>query len=84
MPRSGTKSGARVAAAAQVLGMGYVRAVSTSNALTSPFGGPSSRPCQDGCNDTFPVRSFVLAFTRLSGMYGWCRMFYAGGECISR
>ena len=45
-PRRGTKSGARVAAAAQVLSMGHVRAISTSNARYIPSGGPSSRPCQ--------------------------------------
>ena len=36
-PRSGTKSGARVAAAAQVLGMGNVRAIYTSNARRWPL-----------------------------------------------
>ena len=36
-PRSGTQSGARVAAAAQVLGMGNVRAISPSNARRWPL-----------------------------------------------
>ncbi len=36
-PRSGTNRRARVAAAAQVLGMGHVRAISTSNARRWPL-----------------------------------------------
>ena len=52
-PRSGTKSGARVAAAAQVLGMGYVRAVSTSNALTSPSVAPLAARAKSGATTPF-------------------------------
>ena len=36
-PRSGTNSGARSAAAAQVLGMGHVRAIAASNARRWPL-----------------------------------------------
>ena len=52
-PRSSTKSGARVAAAAQVLGMGHVRAISTSNALTSPPVAPLAARATTGATTRF-------------------------------
>ena len=55
-PRSGTKLGARVAAAAQVLGMGHVRAISTSSALSSPPVAPLAARDHYGNNVTIPNR----------------------------
>ena len=51
--RSGTKSGARVAAAAQVLGMGHVRAIPTSHALTSPTVAPLAARATTGATTRF-------------------------------
>ena len=67
-PRSGTKSGARVAAAAQVLGMGYVRAVSTSNALTSPSVAPLAARAKSGATTPFQFGASERTPTPISGI----------------
>ena len=64
-PRSGTTSGARVAylrvAAAAQVGWAWELSHQPARHLKrpcTPSGGLSSRPCHDGCNVTFPNRSF--------------------------
>ena len=67
-PRSGTKSGARSAAAAQVLGMGHVRAMSTSNALTSPPVAPLADGCELRARHSHPS----LCLPRVSPLFYIC------------
>ena len=64
--RSDTKSGARVAAAAQVLGMGHVRAIATSNALTSPSVAPLAARATMGATTHLLIGASGAAFIPLS------------------
>ena len=67
-PRSDTKSGARVAAAAQVLGMGHVRVISISNALTPPPVAPLAAREKGGATTHFPIGESGPPFTPLSSI----------------
>ena len=65
-PRSGTKSGARSAAAAQVLGMGTFTAIPTSNALAPPPVAPLAARATMGATTHFPIGASECALTPLS------------------
>ena len=71
-PRRGTKSGARSAAAAQVLGMGHVRAIRPPQTplLTSPPVAPLAARAKSGATTPFPIGESGATSTPLSGR-GW-------------
>ena len=81
-PRRGTKSGARSAAAAQVLGMGTFTAIPTSNALAPPPVAPLAARATMGATTHFPIgasertttvmRGCVSGYRNCSADLGFC------------